>query len=136
MKALLKRLGSAATRQSQVLFLFCKGDSETVKQFVLLLSILAIVSSMSAQQGGTSTSAGSVKLPVERSNQLKQIQQRQDELAREYQALDQQKLIVAQRAAMELKLSVEQFDQMDLKVSSEGYVFQPKPKATPISPQK
>jgi hypothetical protein len=81
-------------------------------------------------------SAGPIKLPAERGAQLKQIVDRQNELAREFQALEAQKLIVQQRAALELKLNAEQYDKLELALEGGAFVFKPKPAPSPAPATK
>jgi autotransporter translocation and assembly factor TamB len=112
-----------------------------MKRFVIVLSILACFTILTAQtpqptpapQAG-GTTPGSIKLPAARAAQLKEIQERQEALGKEYQALEAQKVIVAQRAALELHLTAEQVDSMDLTFGADGYVFKPKDK--PKTPEK
>ena len=113
-----------------------------MKSFLLVITLLLALTTVgqtpnkptdvtSATRPLVSFTAPAIKLPAERSAQLKQIQEKQDQLARDFQTLEQQKVIIAQRAALELKLTAEQLDQMDLSVDADGYVFKPKPPAKP-----
>lgn len=77
-----------------------------------------------------------IKLPADRSTQLKQIQDRQDLLRKEYDSLESQKVIVAQRAALELHLTAEKLDTLQLTVTPDGvYAFEPKKQAA-ATPEK
>jgi hypothetical protein len=98
--------------------------------FRALMIIIAAVFALLCVIAARADSA-SVKLPKERSDQIKQLQDQQNELARQFQALELQKQLVKQRAAMELKMPVEQFDKMDLVLEGDAYVFKPKPAPTP-----
>jgi TolA-binding protein len=115
---------------------------KTFFQSCLLALILCVgVSAQTAQPTPTpkaaDTSAGHIKLPAALATQLRQIQDRQEALAKEYQALESQKVIVAQRAALELHLTAEQVDSMDLAFGADGYVFKPKDKTrTPPKSQE
>lgn len=92
----------------------------------ILACILLISLTLVAQEVTKSTL---IKFPTERNTQLKTIQERQDALSKEYQYLESQKTIVAQRAALELHLTAEQIDQMDIVLDSGNYVFKPKENA-------
>lgn len=113
-------------------------------KLVLLISVLLIASFAVVAQTQNTVMANIVsdgkvvlpvpapiKLPAERSATIKQIQERQDQLATAWKELDAQKIIIAQRAALELKMTAEQWDQMDLTPTPEGYVFKPKEKPVP-----
>lgn len=97
---------------------------------VLLILLLAVT--VATQQPAPTT----IALPAKASTQLKQITDRQAELSREYSALEASKVIVVQRAALELHLTAEQLDAMDLVAGATGFEFKPKEKAQAATPKK
>jgi len=105
---------------------------------VVVIALLGAIklSAQTPQKPIETARAEAIKLPAKLSVQLKAIQERQEALAKEYQVLETQKIIVAQRAALELHLTAEQIDQMDLIPESDGgYAFKPKPKPPTKTPE-
>lgn len=59
---------------------------------------------------------------------MQKIQERQTQLVQEYNALEQQKLIMKLRACMDLKMDTATCDQHDLINDGEGYGLRLRPK--------
>lgn len=65
------------------------------------------------------------RVPDAQNKQLKQLIDAQDKLAQEYNRIEAQKVIVAQRAALELSLTAKQLDGLELVVDAQGFFFRP-----------
>lgn len=103
-----------------------------MKKVIIVLTVLCFGLIAWAQEPSNLTE---IKLPIERSNQITEIQKRQDALVRDHNVLEMQKEMIKQRAALELGLKAEQYDQMDLASGPGGYVFKPKEKPTTVKSQ-
>jgi hypothetical protein len=105
-----------------------------IKRLCFAVTTLAVFAAMTVGQGLTTTTAENrvpivqtaIKLPDTQNASLKQIQEQQDKLVQAFQALDSQKVIVAQRAALELGMTAKQLDTMELAVDGGNFVFRPR----------
>jgi hypothetical protein len=91
----------------------------------LCFSVIILVSAVAAT-AQTAATPSVIKLPDTQNASLKQIQEQQDKLVQAFQALEAQKIIQAQRAALELGLTAKQLDTMELAVDGGNFVFRPR----------
>lgn len=92
--------------------------------FLLVFAVLpfATLQTTGAQQPAA---AQTYRVPDTQDKQLRQIVDAQDKLSQEFNRLEAQKVIVTQRAALELGLTAKQLDELELVVDGLGFFFRP-----------
>lgn len=95
----------------------------------LLLGI-SLITSLTLSIGAQITQAP-IRLSEQQTLSIKDIITKQEILSKEFQILEQQKLILIQRIALEHKLSAEQLDKLELSIVGNEFVLQSKSASTP-----